>query len=66
MEATSNVPFLAMLLGKQGNQAFSQWLEELKGTNVAVGFLVACGFVASRGRTANRGAMAAIRASSSS
>jgi prenyl protein peptidase len=67
MEATSNVPFLAMLLGKQGNQALSQWLEELKGTNVAVGLLVACGFVASRGRAAtNRAATAALRSSASS
>jgi hypothetical protein len=52
---TSNIPFAAMLTGKQTPDAMQTWLtKELKVTNAAVAIAVACTWVASRGRVSRR------------
>jgi len=50
---TSNVPFAAMLSGRQGPDALATWMtEEVKPLNALVATAVACLYVASRGRGA--------------
>jgi hypothetical protein len=52
---TSNIPFAAMLTGKQTPGGLQTWLsEELKATNAVVAIAVACTWVASRGRASRR------------
>jgi len=50
---TSNVPFAALLSGRQGNQAFQTWVtQEVKPLNAALAVMCAGVWVASRGRGA--------------
>ena len=49
---TSNVPFLAMVMGRQGGigEAFGGLFEEFKGLNAAAAASVAVGMALRRGR----------------
>lgn len=55
---TSNVPFLAMVMGRQGNDAFGQFVQEIKPLNAVLGVVAAGVWVASRGRVSPKKSLA--------